>query len=523
MISTNSPARPYRSHRMPACPTCRKRKIRCHIVAAGHACRFCQERGLSCQLEQNVGIAAGVERAVLPPPPPGKRRRIDGVEMNAEEDEVTENSLLNLSNVTDTSPEESSVLMNPTMAEDIEALEKYLTSQPATASNKTRPYSVVPSGDSDPVVYLSVLRRRQGLTLTREPGKAQREVMEQILRPYLDEVIDLYFTRLHPCFPVVDSQTFGELWRRDRASISSPLLCAIYASALVFWRCSPVLRCVPQPDMAFAWNQHVLAMHDDFLAPTVSTVHAALLDMVGRPVFGIQGNIVDAGRTVALAQSLGLHRDPSQWRAREHEKGVRIRLWWGVVVHDAWYDCSLSFDRPCVQYCVLKCGRSSIAHGTPPLIRSEFADVPFPEVSKVQQLDAGSQHTFTHLCRLTHTLAQVLPLVYTLGPSKDESQALRRLECDVDEWEQRLPPNVKLILGNPSTACNGSSSLHFCLLSVRLLLARLSLRVGVTCGFKNTISQLITNAERDVFQRKPPARGKAISPKHRPTSRLPSH
>lgn len=74
-------------------------------------------------------------------------------------------------------------------------------------------------------------------------------------------------------------------------------------------------------------------------------MHAALLDMVGRPVFGIQGNIVDAGRTVALAQSLGLHRDPSQWRAREHEKGVRIRLWWGVVVHDAWYACSIVFDK----------------------------------------------------------------------------------------------------------------------------------------------------------------------------------
>lgn len=135
---------------------------------------------------------------------------------------------------------------------------------------------------------------------------------------------------------------------------------------------------------------------------------------------------------------------------------------------------------------MLTCGRSSIAHGTPPLIRSEFADVTFPEVPKEQQLEAGSQHTFTHLCHLTHTLAQVLPLVYTLGSGKDESQALGRLECDVDQWEQRLPSNVKLKLDNHSMACNGSSNLHFCLLSVRLLLARLSLRVSVTCDFEGT-------------------------------------
>lgn len=136
---------------------------------------------------------------------------------------------------------------------------------------------------------------------------------------------------------------------------------------------------------------------------------------------------------------------------------------------------------------MLTCGRSSIAHGTPPLIRSDFTDVPFPEVSKEQEPEAGSQHTFTHLCRLTHTLAQVLPLVYTLGSSKDESQALRRLECDVDQWEQRLPSNLKLKPDNSSSTCNGSSSLHFCLLSVRLLLARLSLRVSVSCDSKNTI------------------------------------
>lgn len=78
------------------------------------------------------------------------------------------------------------------------------------------------------------------------------------------------------------------------------------------------------------------AMQEDYLGSTASTVQASLLDLIGRPVFSITGNIATLGRTVTLAQSLGFHRDPTNWKATEHEKNVRIRLWWGVVIHDHW-------------------------------------------------------------------------------------------------------------------------------------------------------------------------------------------
>ena len=78
------------------------------------------------------------------------------------------------------------------------------------------------------------------------------------------------------------------------------------------------------------------ALQEDFMAPSSSTVHAALLDLVGRPIHGVIGNIVNAGRTVTLAHSLGLNRDPTSWKATEHEKIVRIKLWWGVLIHDYW-------------------------------------------------------------------------------------------------------------------------------------------------------------------------------------------
>lgn len=100
----------------------------------------------------------------------------------------------------------------------------------------------------------------------------------------------------------------------------------MYAPALLYWQRSEVLRQHPRPDLNFVWNNAVTALQDDFLGPTISTTHAALLDMVGRPVGAVIGNIVNAGRVVTLAQSLGLHRDPSLWNSSAHEKNVRIRL-----------------------------------------------------------------------------------------------------------------------------------------------------------------------------------------------------
>jgi len=141
---------------------------------------------------------------------------------------------------------------------------------------------------------------------------------------------------VHPCFPVVDETTFMDMWARDHDRISSTLVCDLYATASLFWDRDEKLCSYAQPDLDFIWNQAVAALQEDFLAPSISTVHAALLDLVGRPVLAVTGNIANVGRVVTLAHSLGLHRDPTAWKATAHEKNARIRLWWGVLIHDHW-------------------------------------------------------------------------------------------------------------------------------------------------------------------------------------------
>lgn len=147
---------------------------------------------------------------------------------------------------------------------------------------------------------------------------------------------------VNPCFPVIDETAFWSLWRKDARRISPTLLCDVYAVTLAYWDCSEKLRGHSRPDVQFIWNQAVLALRDEFMAPSMATIHAALLDMLGRPIYHITGNIINAGRTVNLAHSQGLHRDPSKWRVSNAEKKLRTNVWWALVIHDHWYGALLA-------------------------------------------------------------------------------------------------------------------------------------------------------------------------------------
>jgi len=79
-------------------------------------------------------------------------------------------------------------MMNPPMAEDIAVLEQYLTSQTPKGRAAAKPYSTISNAPGNPIVYLAVPRRREGLKSAVDPGRVQREIIEQILNPFTSEV-----------------------------------------------------------------------------------------------------------------------------------------------------------------------------------------------------------------------------------------------------------------------------------------------------------------------------------------------
>lgn len=229
---------------------------------------------------------------------------------------------------------------------------------------------------------------------------------------------------------------------------------------MVYWRQSPILKQFPVPDQRYCWNLAVESLQGDFLAPGLSTLYTALLDLSGRPVVSITGNTLTSGRTVALAHSLGLNRDPSKWRISDHEKNLRTRLWWGVLIHDRW---------------------SSLAHGVPAHIRKNEYDVSLPTLDGLLTGEDGDYTTprnkpaecFILLCALTEVLGDILPPLYDrrCRPATETNKLLRRLEIDLDEWEESLPRWA----ANQSNSAlvSGLSSLRLEFLSVKMLVCRI--------------------------------------------------
>lgn len=254
-----------------------------------------------------------------------------------------------------------------------------------------------------------------------------------------------YFSHVHPCLPIVDQDTFLELWNKDQERISPTLICDIYAATMTYWTSSDRLNWRQRPDTAFAWNLAVAALEEDFATdPSMTTLHSVLIDIGGRPAIEMRHNLLNIGRATQLAHSFGLHRNPTNWQIPDAEKRLRINLWWAILIHDYW---------------------SSLTHGSPPIVHQDNFDVPLPS----SELSEGSSATFVHLCTLTKVLGNILPLIYSLQPkSSDILDRIGNVDRSIDDIEYKLSASL-LERQSHSTSVNGESNLLLCLYTLRLV------------------------------------------------------
>lgn len=134
----------------------------------------------------------------------------------------------------------------------------------------------------------------------------------------------------------MDQDTFLDMWHRDRNRISPTLACDIYAVTIPYWAGAESLQSRTCPDTVFTWNLAVAALEEDFTAPSITTLASVLLDLSGRPALEMRHNILNVGRACQLSQSLGLHRNPTDWQISTPEKNLRMNLWWTVLIHVYW-------------------------------------------------------------------------------------------------------------------------------------------------------------------------------------------
>ncbi|KAL2812969.1 fungal-specific transcription factor domain-containing protein [Aspergillus granulosus] len=493
--------RPYRSHKIPACDFCRKRRSRCTQELADQPCLLCRMHGATCSRATIAGPSAD-DPMSTPTPPIAKRRR------TAKDDQVQQTPAVALPPATpqpsrnsppgdrqaptpefaqnNTASSQSRHIVGPAMARDAQVLERCMSSTYNTAVSYARPnpYSVYSDDTRNPVVYMKVPRQRGPVPSGNgTAGFKQFEAMEKVVEPLGPELCSVfvspaaevafsydrcsYFNNIHPPFPILDEKTVLEAYLQD--GLPHTLACEIYAVSLILWGRSPAIAATrrPAPDIKYMWNLTVSAMNDDFLSPNFSTVLACILDLLGRPITSITYNAVNVGRVVALAQSLGLNRNPASWGLDRRQKSLRIRAWWGILIHDQW---------------------ASLSHGTPPHIHRSQWDVPLPDsdsllvdLSASQRLPADARvqggHSFVALCSLTSILGQILPLIYALEiqPLESSFRTLRRHETTLNEWEESLPSWLRPTSPAFERKAAGALNLQLSFLAAKLCLARTAL------------------------------------------------
>lgn len=194
-------SRPYRSHRVPACARCRSRKSRCTIDFPGQPCLLCRlQNGICERAEKGQGQTKSPEGPK--PKKPRAYRNLNSVSNSLfSQRSKTKNarSVINISAVAtastdgDASDKGSTMIVGPTAAEDVQAIEQYVSSKSSEdIGRSSRLYNIISNDTNKPVLYLSVPRYRKGLKGDISPGKSQREIMEQILGPFAPTLISMY-------------------------------------------------------------------------------------------------------------------------------------------------------------------------------------------------------------------------------------------------------------------------------------------------------------------------------------------
>lgn len=207
------PARPYRSHRIPACDFCHRRKSRCDRTRLDEPCTLCRVHKKQCVTR----TTAHVRRPAKPDEPRESPAQLNSttttpensLTSNCQDADMELNRPRRDATLVAAATGLSSHIVGPAVAPDVQMLEQYLSPREtggAVSHVHPNPYSVYSDDPRNPVVYLKVPRQRTTTaTGNGTSGFKQCEIIENILHPLGPNLIELSVACIHPvaCHPVL--------------------------------------------------------------------------------------------------------------------------------------------------------------------------------------------------------------------------------------------------------------------------------------------------------------------------------
>ncbi|KAB2574569.1 putative transcriptional regulatory protein [Lasiodiplodia theobromae] len=502
-------ARPYKSRSKRPCDFCRYKRAAC-LLAAAPPCELCSRYGRPCTFLEN----------------PAKRRRCNPDHDTDIDLAHTDAAVSPVAASPDSSrPHRSPPELAPPLASD-SAPDPSHEPPSLDAGSSHNAQIVGLSGEADPYllrlyrfdtndqcsfqqlsirnvglsdgVPVQFMVQDNSLASKAQPGdfgKSVSAIRAEVTGMVEDAVgkrlIRLFFRYVQPYFPVLSYERIVRTMDCDPSTIPTCLLAAIYGHALPFCvfddrLCVEVYK-PPSSDDLFqlAWQSALPQYH----TPSLSVVQTLLLLVQRRPT---NRHVADTpfkwtmmAEIFALAQTLGLNIDPSNWSIPHWERRLRRRLAWAVYVQDKWL--SLNF------------GRSSHIQmddwDVEPLSQDDFDSSDSPTQSVL------CEH-FLHLVSLTQIVAQIQSNLFSLRATRHLSRSLeatfdaaKPLRIALAEWSQARP----LIAAQPSRTLasqdlDGNGSLRLAYITAKISIFRALLRPQISEASPEARAALRTGA-----------------------------
>jgi hypothetical protein len=429
-------ARPYRSHKYPACARCHKRRSRCTIEIPGQACLLCRMHGVPCS-----SATAKKDERVTP--------KIGFVHRS-----LIENN--------NNHPESVTHIVGPVIARDTQILDQYV---PPAVNGTTNGHHVPIQPNlgrresQKPIYHVPIPPRRPSPQECNCSRNLPAELLDQV-EPFIDKLYGNYYEHFAPCYPLTEEDCVITRCK-DRNQLPITFMVNLVAYAIFYWDASPALVGYAKPDQDFAWQTAVQANIADRQKGDLATIISICVNIAGRPSLCLVNNVADVARAVALSHATGLNHDCREWKLSDMEKRIRWRAWWGVVTHDRWFN---------------------FAQGTPPYISKGHYDVPLPTIELLTLGRGGSvrharaAEVYIHLCRLTEIVGDVLPLIYHIRSGNDSiaAEQTSRSEIELNRWMESRPNWLNLNDFHNRPNVPGLINLQLSYLSVRMLLRRIA-------------------------------------------------
>lgn len=306
------------------------------------------------------------------------------------------------------------------------------------------------------------------------------DAVETLVAPYGSMLVDKFFEKIHPVFPVLMEEPFRHAYR-TRTGLSPLLLAAVYVLASKYLDFDPRSRTARKPDVQRLESTAMKLLSESLLRPDLVTIQAGLLIMQRSSLASSALN----GQLVTAAFELGLHQDCAGWDLSVEEKGLRRRLAWALYMQDKW---------------------SALVHGRPSqmptnnwtvrdLVEEDFTGA--LASSRWRGVDSTIGHGTLLFCQhiaLTAILADILDTFYTLRAMEQFEAAghnrtryilerAKPIQIRLRDWFTNLPPEMKMDWPSTSsygdelseeTASNGA--LHIAYFATEITLHRCIIR-----------------------------------------------